>query len=236
VKTLGFTTKAFHGNVGNFYNRDYAYYKLGFDIFYDRSRMQLPQEGWGASDHGVFNYALDTLNTRKKPFLDYIITMSSHEPFTNVGQYFISNLYDDLPTVQTKNYLLSMTYVDKSLKDFVARVRRKHPNTIIVVFGDHTPYVIKKGPFHRAAFTHDGKEFEFVPLIIATPNSERRMETKMAASFLDIAPTVLKLAGVPYRLKTYGDDLLGERHDKIPFREGLYERQLLFELAKATAR
>jgi lipoteichoic acid synthase len=236
VKTLGFTTKAFHGNDGNFYNRDYAYYKMGFDIFFDRFRMRLPQERWGASDHEVFNYALKAINTKRKPFLDYIITMSSHEPFTNVNQYFISNLYKDLPSGLTKSYLLSMTYVDKSLNDFILKVRREHPNTIIVVFGDHTPYVIKNGPFHRAAFMHDGKEFEFVPLIIAIPNSERRMETKKAASFLDIAPTILKLAGLPYRLKTYGEDLLGERHDKIPFREGLYDRQLLYELAKATAR
>ena len=129
-----------------------------------------------------------------------------------------------------------MTYVDKTLNDFIVNVRRKHPNTIIAVFGDHTPYVLKKGPFHRAAFTYEGKEFEFVPLIISIPNSAGYMETRKAASFLDIAPTLMKLAGVPYRLKTSGEDLLGEMHNTIPFRDGLYDRQLLFKLAKATAR
>jgi len=231
----GFAADAFHGNTGDFYNRDHAYYKMGFDIFYDRKRMRLPEQGWGAADEEVFAFAKKRLGRDNRPFFYYIITMSSHEPFRNVENYYRSDQFDDVTPVLARNYLISINYVDRTLRNFVTQVLKEYPDTYIFIYGDHTPYGIKSGPFHRAHFLLDDKDFEFVPLLIVTPQGDIRRESRKAASFIDIAPTALAASGITYRLKTYGENLLMPLHREIPFRGGFYSREILFRKAKKTA-
>ncbi|HEY3308983.1 MAG TPA: LTA synthase family protein [Desulfuromonadaceae bacterium] len=231
----GMVTLAFHGNDGNYYNRDQAYYKMDFDKFYDRLRMGLPEEGWGASDQRLFEFAEKKIAQLRRPFLCYLITMSSHEPFRNVENYFNDSAYDDVEPEITRHYFKSISYVDQVLREFVSHVRANYPHAYIFIYGDHTPYVIKKGLYQRAAFMMDDKEFEFVPLLIVTPSKQVRMEQKLAVSFLDIAPTVLAASGVPYRFRTTGENLLEKPLIRpIPFREDSYDRALLYREAQKT--
>ena len=225
----GYTSTAFHGNTGEFYNRDYAYHKMGFDYFYDRKRMDLAEEGWGASDEKVLAFTEAKLGRNNKPFVSYIITMSSHEPFKNVGNYYRNNHFAEVVPTLAKNYLTSMAYVDKVLNEFITRIRKEHPGTYIFIYGDHTPYAVKSGPFQRSSIYMEDKNFEFVPLIIVTPNRLIYHEKKDAASFLDIAPTVLSVAGIPFQIRTYGENLLSfSLHKPIPLSGKFYSRSMLY--------
>ena len=231
----GYDVKAFHGNTGEYYNRNAAYSEMGFDMFYDMTRMRLISEGWGASDGKVFDFATKIMGNGNKPFLNYIITMSSHEPFKNVSNYYTSSKYDDISPEKLKDYFISIEYVDRMLENFIKKTREQHPNTYIFVFGDHTPYVLNRGPYQRASFTLDNHAFEFVPMFIITPDNAKRIEAERAISFLDIAPTILKSSNAQYTYSVMGENILGKFGDRlIPYKGKQYDRKELFQLAQKT--
>jgi lipoteichoic acid synthase len=225
-----YTTVAFHGNIGSYFNRTMSFSKMGFQEFNDMTKMNLKDEGWGAPDHKVFNYALDRINSVKSPFLSYIITMTSHGPFTNAGYYYHNNEYDDITDVTVKDYFNSLSYVDQSIKDFVLSVRSMQKDTNILIYGDHTPNVNKDGLFKQASFIYENKYFEFVPIFILTPDKKVYKETKKVASFLDISPTILNASGVPFKIKSEGLDLLQDPsgNNTIPFKGSNYDREFLY--------
>lgn len=229
-----YTALAFHGNYGNYFNRDVAFRKMGFDSLFDMVDMGLRHVGWGAPDEEVFNFTKGELNKAKEPFLAYIITMTSHGPYTNARHYYNNPRYDRIGDEVVRNYFNSMSYVDQVLEDFVNFVTSRWDNTYIIIFGDHTP-AISNEYFKQASFKEESRYFEFVPLFILTPDGRTYVEEKEAASFLDIAPTVLKASGAPFTIRSGGIDLLNrpEVSPPIPFKDGKFDRAKLYEKAAA---
>lgn len=206
LKKNNYVAKAFHGNYSSFFNRKYAFKAMGFDIFYDLRNMNLQMKGWGAPDEDVFEFVLKELKKEKNPFFYHIITMSSHFPFVNVLNYF------DNPELhhserEVRNYFISMNYVDRILQKYVEEFLRI-PDTYIFIFGDHTPglYFNAKN-YYPGRLLLDYKKFEFVPLIIITPEGKIYQEKNLCASFLDIAVTTLYASGVSFKYNTDGQNL-----------------------------
>lgn len=182
LSKASYDTLAFHGNVGSFYNRDIAFPKLGFNEFYDMTKMNIPESGWGVPDNEVFNFAVNKLKTIKQPFFSYVITMSSHEPFNSVRNYYNNSLYDSIQDETVKNYFNSMSCVDQSIKSFVANIESNFKDTYVIIVGDHTPNINTES-YKQASFTMDNKYFEFVPLMVITPDHKVYKEENKVASF-----------------------------------------------------
>ncbi len=237
LKRNGYEAAAFHGNVGGFYNRDAAFPRLGFTEFYDLGRTGLPENGWGLPDGDMFDFAVKKLDTVSQPFLAYVITMSSHEPFESVLNYYKNSMFDDISDKTVKNYFNSMNYVDRSLKAFIGKIQADFKNTYIFISGDHAPNIEKEG-YRQASFTMDGRFFEFVPLFIITPDGRAYAEAATTASFLDMAPTVLRASGTGCSILTGGADLLDpeEKAGPIPYRGADFDRSLLFKKALESLR
>jgi lipoteichoic acid synthase len=149
--------------------------------------LGLAEVTWGAPDGEVLDFAEGRIASREKPLLFYIITMSSHEPFTLVRPFYRNKDFDGIENESTRDYFTVMSYVDRELERFVAGVRKARPNTFMFIFADHTP-VLQRGIYKRASFMGDGAVFEFVPCIIVAPDSRAYRETSRAASFIDVAP------------------------------------------------
>lgn len=232
LKKENYNIKAFHGNEGSFWNRDYAFPAMGFDEFYDIKKMGLKMKGWGAPDEGVFEFMLKTLREEKKPFFYFIITMSSHMPFTNVLNYYRNEWIERVENRVLRNYYLSMNYVDKVLEKYVEEFV-KIPDTYIFIYGDHTG-IQEEGGFKGSFIELDGLKVEFVPLIIISPENIKYREENLVASFLDFAPTALSASGVGFKYFTEGQNLLEfpVKNNKIsPFGKK-YKRNFLFNLLK----
>jgi phosphoglycerol transferase MdoB-like AlkP superfamily enzyme len=228
-----YETFVFHGNWGSFDNRNEIFKKMGYDKFYDIAAMGLKEISWGAPDGGVFDFVKTRLPAQREPFLYHIITMSSHEPFTLVNPYYRNELFDSIPDDHSKAYYNSMSYVDGELSSFIKSIRETNPSCYIFMYGDHTPinsFIVHK----KASYTYDSRFFEYVPLFVITPDSRVHCETNCAASFLDIAPTVLSLSGIAYRLRTDGENLLNVplADGHLPFRGGTYLRSELYAKIK----
>jgi lipoteichoic acid synthase len=229
LSQAGYNTSAYHGNVGEFYDRNTAFPKMGFNNFFDIAKMKMENHGWGAPDNDVFKFTTNYLKSATRPFLSYNITMTSHGPFENAKNYYSNKLYDDIQDELVKNYYNSMSYTDQSINNFVTQIRADFKNTYIFIWGDHTPG-ITSNIFKQASFISENKYFEFVPLIIITPDNKVYKENKEVESFLDISPTILKAAGIKFDIKSNGENLidLNEGSD-IPFNGDNYNREDLFK-------
>lgn len=225
-----YNTMAYHGNAGAFYSRDVEFPKMGFKEFYDINKMGFSNVGWGAPDNDVFQYALSKMKKQRSPFFSYIITMSSHMPFTSVDNYYHNSNYNTIEDETVRNYFNSMSYVDKSIKNFVQHIKSIYPNSYILIWGDHTPG-INNVDYKQASYTSENKYFEFVPLLIMTPDKKVYRENKNVASFLDIAPTILNASGLQFSIKSDGMDLIQQpkKIPKVPFKESFYDRNELFK-------
>jgi phosphoglycerol transferase MdoB-like AlkP superfamily enzyme len=224
LEKSGYETEVFHNNIGSFFNRDVAFLKFGFQEFCDLKKMKLKQYGWGAKDEDVFNYVKNKLKVQKAPFLYYIITMSSHEPFRLVKSYYTNKIYSDISDDLIKNYFSSMSYVDKTLEDFVAFVKNNINNTYIFVWGDHAANV-------KGSYLIQSSKINFVPLFIITTDNEQYIENSQSVSILDLAPTILYASGINFEIMTKGVNLLDFpiKEGVIPFGNGqIVDRRYLF--------
>ena len=234
IKQLySYNCSAFHGNTGNFFNRNKNLIKMGFSYFWDRKKMDLKEVGWGAPDENVYNFVVSQVRQEKTPFFYHIITMTSHGPFTNASQYYNNKNYDDLRNQNEKNYLNAFSYVDNTLKHLIENIQDLVPETYFLIFGDHTVLIEGDYYFSDVRYKEDVSLFEFVPLIIISPEKVKYRELSKAVSFLDIAPTVLSMAGEGVRIKTYGENLLPrsgvEFRKKILYNGDFYQREYLFD-------
>jgi lipoteichoic acid synthase len=237
LTSSGYQSLAFHGNLGSFYNRDTAFPKMGFNKFFDMRKMNIGESGWGIPDDKVLKYTEDKLKTEKQPFISYTITMSSHEPFNSVRNYYNNSRYDDINDQTVKDYYNSLSYVDQSISDFVTYIKANFKDTYIFIYGDHTPS-INTPIYQQASFKADGRYFEFVPLFIITPDNKVHKEDKYAASFLDISPTILYASGVKFKENSDGENLinLDGNYNEVPFKGGIFDRSYLFDQVKTSAR
>lgn len=229
--SAGYTTYAFHGNIGNYYNRDVAFAKMGFDEFFDIDDMEYEDaSGWGVPDHLMFNFTLDKLNASKEPFFSYIITITSHMPFNNTSSYYSTSKFNTVKNVTVRDYFISLSYVDESIKKFVQEVQKTYPDTYIFIYGDHTPD-IKSAEYTQSSYEYGGNYYEFVPMFVISPYGKSNMENTYSASFLDIAPTMLEASGIAYNYKSSGINLLNVpgKMPEIPYKGIQYNRSSLLQ-------
>jgi choline-sulfatase len=109
-------------------------------------------------------------------------------------------------------YYAMVTYVDRKVGELVQTLRTHGlwKNTVVIFTSDHGDMLCEKGMVQKRSF------YEFssrVPLIVRLPGGERAGTVcPRVASLVDLAPTLLDLAGVPAeaRLPFDGLSLLGE--------------------------
>jgi len=233
LKNFGYDTHVFHGNAGYFFDRQSAFPKAGFNIFHDLNSMKLKQVTWGASDEDVYNYMLENLKNQKEPFIYYIISMSSHEPYNLINPVFFDKTFEQIDDIRTKNYFNSMRYVDKTLQYSVQKILIKFPDAVIIIFGDHSS-AIRNSKYYKNSrvVTPSGNSLEFVPLFIISKDLSSHFEKQKAVSFLDIAPTILSLSNVNATIKTYGENLIDFTNlkNKIYFKGESFSRKELFNI------
>lgn len=227
---------AFHGNYGEYFNRATNLANMGFDDYLALNELDLPEEGWGASDGELFQAVLNHDHT-SDAFYYHIITMSSHAPFDRVAQYYRNPALEDITNQHEYNYLLSMNYVDKVLGEYIHKQKAEDPSTCFLIYGDHSVGV--NGEYYKAAnrFMVDGKQLETVPLFIITPEGTSFWEEKNIVSFLDLGSTILSVSGVGGRICSFGSDLSRPEaiSPTIIFGEKSYRRQELYNLVNEKA-
>ncbi|MCX7025032.1 MAG: LTA synthase family protein [Spirochaetes bacterium] len=233
----GYSVEAFHGNIARYWNRGDAFASMGFETYWSRDEMRLPESGWGAKDDDVLDFVAGKIEAATKPFFYFVITMSSHGPYRIVPGYYADRSFDDVGSNIERRYLLSMAYVDKALERFFLRMGTRLDDVIVILYGDHAEYYVPsvEWSFPRASVHDDSRRLEFVPCIVFAPGAGAGEATE-AAVLTDLAPTALAASGIPYRFRTSGKDLLDLEAGSptVSFSGHAYERADLERFALST--
>ncbi len=114
-------------------------------------------------------------------------------------------------------YDAEIRYVDRALGVFIRELGRtgELASTIVVVTSDHGETLAERG--HRRIFSHGATTYEElsrVPLVMLGARGgldPRRLDTAARVRLIDIAPTLLRMTGVPQPVGFEGRDLFAER-------------------------
>lgn len=99
---------------------------------------------WGVHDEFVFERLLADLDTAGQPFLKFLFTLSSHEPFDiPVTPAFPGNSEEE-------RFLSSIHYSDECLGRFFAKAKTKeyYHNTLFILLADHGHRFPRENPYY----------------------------------------------------------------------------------------
>ncbi len=223
----GYSTIAFHGNEGTFWNRRDAYPGLGIQRFDDESTFRsLGYSGLGVADGPLLMAAEERLAELKRPQLALAVLVTSHHPFDSPPASTQLEL-GALEGTTFGRYLTAIRYVDEAIGAFIARLKAsgRWDESIVVIYGDHDVGSIDDQERMLAHFGVHGDLAEEafrrqVPLFIHVPGSvPKRFD--QAVGQIDLAPTLIDLLGLKGEGRTFlGRSLLREGPRIVAFRDG----------------
>ncbi len=206
LKDKGYATMFFKAyrdinfdNSGDFLMRNGVQTALSIVPFLsnaDRARMW----GWGIEDEVFYRRLFEYLDSRKdvssgaKPVFAVLHTVMNHSHFDCVP--IDKRFLFPAPRGVREHYANSIRLTDEQLKTFFDELARRPylADTIVVITGDHGY------PLGEHGFTHNEtawyEEFFRTPFLVVAPGRLVPRRVKGPFSQIDIAPTLLKLAGV----------------------------------------
>lgn len=227
----GYSSAVHHANQPQFWNRQRAYPAMGYDRFFDGSTFVGERRWWGVNDRDFLTQTVDQLRTRRQPFYDVAITMTSHHPYRMDGEGPRIDA-GSLESTVLGDYLDAVNYTDEAIGEMIAALKSTGlwENTIVVVYGDHDSNINDPDLFAELMGEpiSQTEMFELrtsVPLIVHLPDGAyggTRVDQPVGQ--IDVAPLLARLLDVPPRdTSTFlGSDPFRERHRPVVMRNGAF--------------
>jgi len=140
----GYQTLASHPNVPVFWNRVNAYRRIGFQTYWAKEDFLLDDMNRNfLSDASLYRQVLEKTSgylQRGQPVLDYIVTFFGHwnYPLSDSRPARITSASE---VEEVSAYADTVYYKSLELMNFLEQLRARDPDGIIVVFGDHLPFM-----------------------------------------------------------------------------------------------
>jgi phosphoglycerol transferase MdoB-like AlkP superfamily enzyme len=140
----GYATLASHPNVAMFWNRVHAYRRVGFQHYWSKDHFELDDMNREfLSDASLYRQVMSRIQPLLEsgvPMLNYILTFFGHQDYP---------LGPERPPVITaasaeplvEAYANTIYYKSRELMDFLDELLQVDPNGLIVLFGDHLPFL-----------------------------------------------------------------------------------------------
>lgn len=229
-----YTTAAFHGNTGTFWNRTSTYPGFGYEFFFDSNYYDMSEDrvlDYGLKDKLFFKDSVEYIEQLPQPFYSKFITLTNHFP------YPLEEENASIPKANTNDetvnqYFQTMRYMDEALEEFFNWLKDSglYEDTIVVMYGDHfgnsnmrNPHLaplLGEDPDEWGAF--ENAQMQRVPLMFHIPGYTDGGIKETYGGQVDYLPTLLHMLGVetdPYLFM--GQDLLSEENEElVPLRNG----------------
>jgi phosphoglycerol transferase MdoB-like AlkP superfamily enzyme len=129
-------TVAWHGNNGNFFNREANFRHMGFDEIWFKGHLNskpLVSSYWGIRDAEIFRLSSEKMRTARGCEFHFIITLDSHGPFDLISD----EEKEIFPHSQQwqQNYFNSMYVLDRNVQNYLESLLA---GTLVILYGDHT--------------------------------------------------------------------------------------------------
>ncbi len=227
----GYTTAAFHGDVGSFWNRDNTYKSWGYQYFFSEDYYKNKSNysiGYGLKDKLFLQQSVKYIEQLPQPFYAKLITVTNHYPYELDKQnQTIEKTTTGDSTVD--GYVQTAKYLDDAFGEFISYLKKAglYDNSMIVVYGDH--YGISNN--HKKAIaqllgkksvdSYDLAQFQKVPFMIHVNGIKGGIDHTYGGE-IDVMPTLLDLLGIKNTdTIQLGNDLLAkDRNQTVAFRNG----------------
>ncbi len=230
----GYSSAAFHGNVGSFWNRTDTYRNFGYDYFFDAEFYDVSGERsleYGLKDKLFFNDSVEYIEQLPQPFYTKFVTVTNHFP------YPLDEQNQGFPLAQTSDdtinqYFATANYLDQAIEEFFNYLKSSglYEDSIIMLYGDHYGISNMRNP-HLAELVgkdrlewngFDDTEMQRVPLIMHVPGVDNGDVFETYSGQIDMVPTLLHLLGIETdEFLFMGQDILADDHnDAVPLRNG----------------
>ena len=155
LKDQGYTTSAIHCYYPQGYNRNLAYPRLGFEKFlYMGTLKDLNFIREYPDDLSTYKNIIDIYENKEpgKKMFNFTLTMQNHGSYTD--QSFENTVIaEDGQYPKLNQYLSLIKIADESFKYLIDYFSKQEEPTIIVMFGDHQPYV--EDEFYQELLSQD---------------------------------------------------------------------------------
>lgn len=203
-------TSYMHGNYPYFWNRGNVYGRMEIDELSLKEQFEDLSENINGdlSDELLYLQAVDKLKTYNEPFISYIVSASSHTPFTLEGLQDKSKISIDVGKYKNTyfgNYLEAMNYADYAFGVFINKLKEEglYNDTTILVFGDHNGLTMYQDEMVEFLKERDPNindvdlklNYIRVACGIKIPGMQKQKIYK-PVSKLDIKPTLTNLVGI----------------------------------------
>ncbi len=209
---IGYDTFAYHDWSYTFQGRNKYLAKMGFTNFKGcRNGLEkIMNCAWLPSDIEMMEATVPEYVNSENPFVVFYATVSGHGGWSfssnKIAQKYKAEVqaqYPDYPS-DVQAYIASQIELDKALEKLVDLLEEagKLDDTVIVLGGDHYPYMLSEDEKIKSFFTKTlGKDLTIginkSNVIIWNNKLEHKEVTKVMSS-IDILPTVYNLFGVEY--------------------------------------
>lgn len=204
LKEYGYTSKSYHGFKPNYYNRNAIHKKFGFEesLFHEVENMNEIRDD-------VLFKEIDFAEQGK--YFKFIITLSGHSPYLLLRADLVNEIDEVKRIEKFKNlddetiaYLATCKVLDKAIGIMLNQLEKanKLDDTVIVLYGDHTPYALLTDEARDRILT----DYE-VPLVISNP-SLKSAQIEKECAIEDVYPTLLNLLGIKTDYYKAGVDIL----------------------------
>lgn len=219
LKEEGYSTLAFHGNEGDFWNRSLIYASQGLDRFISREYMSTQETiGIGISDEALFKESIQWLQKQNQPFYSFFVSLSSHHPFELPDHHRSLKLKGPFAGTLLEDYLQSIHYFDQSLGIFIKELKKTglYDQSILVIYGDHQGLDYRDKETNQLMESFLGKPYREdemfrVPLLIHIPGLDSSQRIETVGGQIDFSPTLANLLGLSPKKYFFGQDLLNAK-------------------------
>jgi phosphoglycerol transferase MdoB-like AlkP superfamily enzyme len=140
----GYKTIASHPNVPVFWNRVNAYRRIGFQTYYSIQDFVLDDMNREfLSDVSLYRQVMEKIQPSldaKQPILDYIVTYFGHWNYP-LSENRPDKVSSPSPVEEVSSYGNTVYYKSREMMGFIDEMRKRDPDGIIVLFGDHLPFL-----------------------------------------------------------------------------------------------
>lgn len=234
-QAAGYSSAVFHGNAGNFWNRNETYKRWGYQNFFDATYYDVNEDNsfqYGLHDKPFFQQSVQYLEHLQQPFYSKFIAVSNHFPYSafngDEGGFPQATTSDET----INGYFATANYLDKSVEEFFNYLKASglYQNSVIVLYGDHYGISTSRnknlaelvGKDKATWSGYDDASMQRVPYIIHVPGQTKGGINHTYGGQVDALPTLLHLLGVD--TKNYiqlGQDLFSKDHEQlVAFRDG----------------
>ena len=143
LRDLGYRTVAAHPNTPAFWNRTNAYRRAGFETYWAAPDFELDDlVGPFLSDRSLFRQVDEKIEAGAdgRPIFNYVMTFQGHWVY-DLNEQYPETIETHSEATEVAPYVSTVRYKSLALINYIGKILEADPEAIIVVFGDHPPFL-----------------------------------------------------------------------------------------------